>query len=301
GKALADRIQAWVGSEAARLRERGCQVRLQVALVGNHPPSQIYVRNKENACAKVGIQTETARLGSDTSEQQLLELIRAWNADPAVHGILVQLPLPEQFDEQAVVAAIEPRKDVDGLHPFNLGRILTGTPYFFPATPSGILELLRAHGIITAGKHVVILGRGALVGKPLANMLLRKPVVPDQPLMGQDFEQLAVQEMGDATVTVCHTRTQGLELVTRQADILVAAAGQPGLVKRNMVRPGAVVVDAGVNRVAVGERTKILGDVDFAEVAPLTSAITPVPGGVGPMTVAMLLVNTVRAARKQAT
>lgn len=280
GKALAQQIRLEVRQRVADLKTKGVVPRLQVALVGDFAPSLIYVRNKENACAEVGIATETARRPESTAQCELLDLIVRWNQDSSVHGILVQLPLPKQIDPGAIIAAIDPRKDVDGLHPVNLGRILSSEPFFYPATPSGILEILSHYGIMTVGKHVVIVGRGDLVGKPLANMLLQKKVT------------------GNATVTVCHTQTPDVGYFTRQADIVVAAGGRPNLIRADMVKQGVVVIDVGMNRIAFGTGTKLVGDVDFVHVAPIASAITPVPGGVGPMTVAMLLKNTVLAAQR---
>jgi methylenetetrahydrofolate dehydrogenase (NADP+)/methenyltetrahydrofolate cyclohydrolase len=279
GKTLAQKIRNRVGREVADLKAGGVVPRLQVALVGEFAPSVVYVRNKENDCAEVGIATETARLPETTSQSELLERITAWNQDPAVHGILVQLPLPKAIDPQAILAALAPHKDVDGLSPVNLGRILSGKPCFYPCTPSAVLEILEAYGIMVSGKHVVVVGRGELVGKPLANMLLRKC------------------SQGNATVTVCHSQTPDIGEFTRQGDIVVAAVGRPGLIRADMVRPGAVVIDVGINRVETDARTRLVGDVDYAGVAAVASAITPVPGGVGPMTRAVLLENTVKAAK----
>ena len=279
GKSLAEQIRAEVRTEVAELTRRGVVPRLQVALVGEDAPSQSYVRSKEKSCAEVGIASDTARLPVTFGQAELLGLIGRWNQDPKTHGILVQLPLPDQIDPDVVLAALDPRKDVDGLSPFNLGRIISGEPYFYPATPSGVLEMLRRHGIIYAGKHVVVVGRSELVGKPLANMLLQK------------------RETGSATVTVCHSQTPDIGYFTRQADILVAAVGMPGLISAEMVKPGAVVIDVGINRVPGATGTKLVGDVDFPAVSQTASAITPVPGGVGLMTVAMLLKNTVHAAK----
>lgn len=279
GKALAQEIRRQIRQEVEELKAHGAQPRLRVALVGSFAPSQIYVRNKENDCAEVGIETETARLPDSTSEAELLALVNRGNDDRSIHGILVQLPLPKQIDSQTILAALNPHKDVDGLHPFNLGRILTSEPYFYPATPSGVLEIMAHYGIIISRRHVVIVGRGELVGKPLANMLLQK------------------KDTGNATVTVCHTQTPDIGYLTRQGDIVVAAAGRANLVKAEMIKQGAVVIDVGINRITTETGTKLVGDVDFAAVAPIASAITPVPGGVGPMTRAMLLKNTVKAAK----
>lgn len=278
GKALAERIRAEVTEEVRLLKADGIQPRLAVALVGEHPPSVIYVRNKENACQAAGIVTTTARLPATTTEGELLRLIDDWNTDGSIHAILIQLPLPAHMNQDEAITRILPQKDVDGLHPVNLGRLISGEPYFYPATPLGILEILRYYGIIIAGRHVVVVGRGTLVGKPLANMLLKK-------------------NGANATVTVCHSATPELERFTRQADILVVAAGRPKLICADMVKQGVVVVDAGTNRVSENERVRLVGDVDFAGVEPVATAITPVPGGVGPMTIAMLLRNTVKAAK----
>ena len=279
GKALAQKIRTQVRQEVADLKAQGVSPRLHVALVGEFPPSVVYVRNKENDCTEVGIETETAHLPEALSQQELLDLIQSWNQDSRVHGILVQLPLPRQIDPQAILSALAPEKDVDGLSPKNLGRILSGRPDFYPCTPSAVLEILQAYGIIIAGKHVVIVGRGELVGKPLANMLLQK------------------SNTGNATVTVCHSQTPDIGAFTRLGDIVVAAVGKPGLIRAEMVRPGAVVIDVGISRIPFESKTRLVGDVDFDAVAQVASAITPVPGGVGPMTRAMLLKNTARATK----
>uniref|UniRef100_A0A7C6AB04 Bifunctional protein FolD n=1 Tax=candidate division WOR-3 bacterium TaxID=2052148 RepID=A0A7C6AB04_UNCW3 len=281
GKSLAERIKTNLNSEVALLRQKGVVPKLGVILVGNYPPSLIYVKNKENACRKVGIETETIRLNENSSLTTILKIIDEWNNDRNLHGILIQLPLPSHIPSDEVLAQINPRKDVDGLHPFNFGRIMAGEPYFYPCTPLGIIELLKANEIKIEGSNVVIIGRGELVGKPLANMLLRRN-----------------SEWGNATVTVCHTKTKDIAQFSRQADILIVAIGRPEFLKKEMIKPGAVVVDVGVNRIEVSGATKLVGDVKFDEVACLASAITPVPGGVGPMTVAMLLKNTVQAAKK---
>jgi methylenetetrahydrofolate dehydrogenase (NADP+)/methenyltetrahydrofolate cyclohydrolase len=283
GKALAQMVREDVRRSVADLRKQGIVPRLQVALVGEYPPSLIYIGSKEKACAEAGIETATARLPGTTTQDELLRLVSEWNQDRRVHGILVQLPLPEQISADAILAAIDPSKDVDGLNPTNLGRIITSEPFCYPATPSGILEILSHYGIMLSGKHLVIVGRGELIGKPLANMALRKSVG------------------GSPTVTVCHSQTADLGYFTRQADVLVAAVGRPSLIRADMVKQGVVVIDAGTNRVATETGNKLVGDVAFAEVAPLASAITPVPGGVGPMTVAMLLKNTVKAAKSHST
>lgn len=247
---------------------------LSVVLVGDDPASQVYVRNKHRACEEVGIRSDVYTLPTDTSEDELLTLIAKLNADATVNGILVQLPLPQHLDEEKVLLAIDPAKDVDAFHPVNVGKIMIGNFTFAPCTPAGVMELLRHYHIPVAGKHCVVIGRSNIVGKPQAMLMLKE----------------------NATVTVCHSRTVGLADITRTADILVAAVGRPGFVTADMVREGAVVVDVGINRTAEG---KLCGDVDFAAVSEKASYITPVPGGVGPMTITMLLKNTLAAAKEQ--
>ncbi|MCS7242784.1 MAG: bifunctional methylenetetrahydrofolate dehydrogenase/methenyltetrahydrofolate cyclohydrolase FolD [Candidatus Caldatribacterium sp.] len=276
GKAAAAKIYEELQPRVSRLTSLGYRPGLAVILVGNNPASQVYVRNKERACEKLGIRSFLHHLPEETDTVKLLELIDSLNADPAVHGILVQLPLPPHLEEREVLYRISPEKDVDGFHPYNLGRLMIGDPLFLPCTPWGVQELLVRYGIAVEGKHVVIVGRSTIVGKPLAMMLVQKA------------------KGANATVTVCHTKTANLPEHTKRADILVAACGSPGLITGDMVREGVVVVDVGINR--VGER--LVGDVDFASVAPKASYITPVPGGVGPMTVAMLMANTVKAAER---
>ena len=244
---------------------------LAVVIVGENPASQIYVRNKAKACEEVGFYSEIHRLPESVTEAELLALIDRLNADSRIHGILVQLPLPPHLDADAVTLRIDPRKDVDAFHPYNVGRMMLGDPVFLPCTPAGVMELLRRSGIDPAGKRCVVIGRSNIVGKPMALLLLA----------------------ANGTVTVCHSKTPDLPSVTRQADILVSAVGRAGFVTADMVKPGAVVIDVGMNRDAAG---KLVGDVDFAAVAPLCSFITPVPGGVGPMTITMLLRNTLSAA-----
>lgn len=253
---------------------------LVVVLVGDDPASASYVRGKTRAAEEAGIRSETRRFDASISQQELLRVLDELNADDDVDGILVQLPLPHHIDEAAVIRAVDPDKDVDGFHPMNAGRLLLGLPGFVPATPAGIVELLRRSGISTSGKRAVIVGRSNIVGKPLASLLMRKGI--------------------DATVTVCHSRTQHLSQVTREADILIAAIGVPEFVKADMVKQGAVVIDVGVNRVEDSTRERgyrLVGDVDYAHVSEIAGWITPVPGGVGPMTIAMLLQNTLEAAR----
>jgi methylenetetrahydrofolate dehydrogenase (NADP+)/methenyltetrahydrofolate cyclohydrolase len=274
GKACAKAIRAELARRVAGLQSRGVKPGLRILQVGSDPASSIYVASKERASAKIGIDARIERLPEGAGPAAVASVIRAWNCDASVHGFIVQLPLPEGIDPYAAISLINPDKDVDGLSPASLGTLAAGRPGFTPATPSGIVELLLRNGIGISGKRVVIVGRGELVGRPLASMLLLKG------------------ERGDATVTICHSRTRDLSAICRAAEILVVAAGRARLVTGDMVSEGAVVVDAGSNTID----GRLVGDVDFETVAPKTSAITPVPGGVGPMTVAMLLANTVRAA-----
>ena len=246
-------------------------------LVGEDPASQVYVRNKEQACAKAGIASDVYRLPGTITQSELLEFVNRLNADVTVHGILVQLPLPKQINETTVLDSVTPLKDVDCFHPENVGRLAQGRPRFLPCTPHGVQVLLRESNINVDGAHVVVLGRSEIVGKPVGLMLVQKG------------------ETANATVTICHSRTKNLVEITRSADILIAAIGKPEFVTREMVKPGAVVIDVGINRVD----DKLLGDVAFNEVCAVASAITPVPGGVGPMTIAMLLENTLMAANLQ--
>ena len=279
GKSIAAAVRAELAAKAAVLRASGIAPGLAVILVGDNPASVSYVTAKEKACAEVGIASFPHHLPADTTQEELLALIARLNADPAVHGIRVQLPLPRGLDEDAVLLAIDPAKDVDGFHPVSAGRMMLGQPTFLPCTPHGILVLLERSGIPVAGRHVVVVGRSNIVGKPVANLLLQKGA--------------------DATVTVCHSRTPDLGVFTRQADILVVATGHPGTVTADMVKDGAVVIDVGVNRIPDASRKRgyrLVGDVDFDTVLPKVSRITPVPGGVGPMTIAMLLANTIQAA-----
>lgn len=259
---------------AAFTKESGVIPGLAVVIVGDDPASRVYVRNKHRACEEVGIRSDVHALPADTSEAELLTLVAGLNADPTVNGILVQLPLPKHLDEEKVILAIDPAKDVDAFHPVNVGKIMIGNFTFAPCTPAGVIELLRHYNIPVAGKHCVIIGRSNIVGKPQAMLMLKE----------------------NATVTVCHSRTVGLADITRTAEILVAAVGRPGFVTADMVRDGAVVIDVGINRTAEGQ---LCGDVDFAAVSEKASYITPVPGGVGPMTITMLLKNTLAAAKDQ--
>jgi methylenetetrahydrofolate dehydrogenase (NADP+)/methenyltetrahydrofolate cyclohydrolase len=268
GKSLAASIRA---SVKERIAQRGVRPGLAVILAGDDPASKVYVRNKTRACEEAGVRSVQIDYPSSVSQQELVARIRALNADPAVHGILVQLPLPKGIDEQAVLGEVSPAKDADGFHPANLGALLSGRPRFVPCTPAGILRLIDHAGVPLAGRRAAVIGRSTIVGKPLALLLLQR----------------------DATVTLCHSKTQELETEARRADILVAAVGRPKLVTAAMVKPGACVVDVGINRLADGS---LAGDVDFAAVRDVAGWITPVPGGVGPMTIAMLLENCLHAA-----
>jgi methylenetetrahydrofolate dehydrogenase (NADP+)/methenyltetrahydrofolate cyclohydrolase len=280
GKQLAQTMQADIAAAAAELtRGQGIRPGLAAVLVGDNPASRVYVRNKRKACQQAGIESWLHKLPAESSQQELLQLIARLNGDPAVHGILVQLPLPPQVDETAIVRAVNPLKDVDGFGPENLGLLVAGQPRYLPCTPHGVQQLLTRNGIATEGRHVVIVGRSLIVGKPLALILMQKGAG------------------ADATVTVCHSRSRDLAALTRQADIAIMAIGRARFLKADMVRPGAVVIDVGMNRLPDG---KLAGDVDFEAVSQVASAITPVPGGVGPMTITMLLHNTVLAARMQA-
>ena len=284
GKKIAGEVLAEVERDVQRLKEeRGVQPGLAVILVGENPASQVYVRNKTQACAKAGIFSQQYNLPGGVSEAEVLELIDTLNHQENIHGILIQSPLPKPLNEDFIFNAVDPRKDVDGFHPVNLGKLALGDPAGFVAcTPAGIVELLRRSGVETVGKHVVVLGRSRIVGKPMALLMLMKG------------------KFADATVTVCHSKSRNLPEITRQADILIAAIGRARMVKADMVKEGAVVIDVGINREdapVAGGKSKLVGDVDFEPVAAKASAITPVPGGVGPMTIAMLMSNTVKAAR----
>ena len=281
GKAIAQDIRAELKARVAELKKQGIVPGLGVLLVGEDPASRSYVTAKEKACEETGLYSREIKLPSTASHKEILGVVKAFNADKQIDGILVQLPLPDSSMEQSVIEAINPDKDVDGFHPVNVGRMMLGLPAFLPCTPHGVLQILKRSGIKTDGVHVVVIGRSNIVGRPLVNLLSQK------------------SELGNATVTMCHTRTKNMAELTRQADIIVAAAGRPKTVTADMVKPGAVVIDVGVNRVTdatakAGFRLK--GDVDFEAVAEKASAITPVPGGVGPMTITMLLANTVESA-----
>ncbi|MCB0269276.1 MAG: bifunctional methylenetetrahydrofolate dehydrogenase/methenyltetrahydrofolate cyclohydrolase FolD [Calditrichaeota bacterium] len=280
GKETAEFVRNELKSKVEALSSGGKTPGLAVVLVGNNPASEVYVRSKGKAAEKAGIRSITERYADDISEEKLLSVIDRLNNDPEWNGILVQLPLPGHIDEQKVIEAIRPEKDVDCFHPFNVGRLVIGMSVFDPCTPAGIVELLHRYQIDPAGQHVVILGRSNIVGKPLANLLVQKA------------------KGANAIVTVAHSRAKDIAALTREADILVAAIGVPEFVKKNMVKPGAVVIDVGINRVDAPETEKgykLVGDVAFDEVSEIASFITPVPGGVGPMTIALLLKNTVKA------
>ncbi|NYT10977.1 MAG: bifunctional methylenetetrahydrofolate dehydrogenase/methenyltetrahydrofolate cyclohydrolase FolD [Methanomassiliicoccales archaeon] len=281
GKDVSSEIKEELKGRIASLKEKGVTPGLVVILVGEDPASQVYVRMKGKACEELGLYSDTKRFPEDLPEDELLKLIDELNEDPRVHGILVQLPLPKHIDENKVLLRIKPEKDVDGFHPVNVGKMLIGEPGFLPCTPHGVQELLTRSGNDPEGKHVVIVGRSNIVGKPVAAILMQK------------------KKGANATITVCHSRTKDLPAMCRQADILIAAMGVPKFIKENMVKEGAVVIDVGVNRVDDPEAKRgyrLVGDVDFEPVAAKASAITPVPGGVGPMTIVMLMMNTIISA-----
>ncbi len=272
GKAVAKHIRDNIAKEVEKLKHEGIHPGLAVVLAGDNPASMVYVRNKGDACRAAGIYSEEHRLPADTSEAELLGLIAKLNKDTRIHGILVQLPLPEQVDKDHILKAILPEKDVDGFHEINMGRLMTGQDGLVPCTPLGIIKLLEHYKIQIEGKNAVIVGRSNIVGKPVALMLLQR----------------------NATVTICHTRTKNMSELCRQADILIAAVGRSKMISGDMIKEGAVVIDVGINRLASG---KLAGDVDFEGASEKAAWITPVPGGVGPMTIAMLLYNTVKAAK----
>ena len=275
GKALAAAVKQEAAQQVAQLKKKGITPCLAVVLVGEDPASQVYVRGKINDCAQCGIESRSIRLPEDVTQAELLVQVKQLAEDASVHGILVQLPLPTQIDEKTVIDAIPPEKDVDGFSPVNVGRMQIGAPCYLPCTPAGCIRMIESTGMEIAGKHAVVIGRSNIVGKPAAMLLLAK----------------------NATVTICHSRTQNLKELCASADILVAAVGRAGFVTGEMVKPGAVVIDVGINRGADG---KLHGDVDFDAAAEKAAWITPVPGGVGPMTRAMLMLNTVEAARRAA-
>ncbi len=274
GKKVSGDIRESLKTETAEfVQKTGITPGLAVVLVGNDPASAVYVRNKHRACGEIGFYSEVHELPEDTREEDLLALLDRLNADPKIHGILVQLPLPKQIDADKVIRRIKPEKDVDAFHPENVGRIMLGNYHFLPCTPAGVMALLDAYGIDPAGKDCVVIGRSNIVGKPQALLLLER----------------------NATVTICHSRTADLASHTKRADIVVVAVGKPRFFKAEMVKPGAVVIDVGINRLPDG---KLCGDADFEPIAAIASAITPVPGGVGPMTITMLMKNTLAAARE---
>lgn len=284
GTEIANAMRAELATQVEELRGKSITPGLTVVLVGEDPASQVYVRMKGKACEKLGMRSETITLPTETPEEELLGVVERLNADDTVHGILVQLPLPDQIDERRVLLAIRPDKDVDGFHPVNVGKVSVGDPTGFPpCTPYGVQQMLIRSGVEVSGAHVVIVGRSNIVGRPMASLLLHKG------------------EGGNATVTVCHSRTKDLPAVTRQADILIVAIGSPEFVKGDWVKPGATVIDVGSNRVddpSTDKGYRFVGDVEFEAAKEVAGAITPVPGGVGPMTITMLLFNTVRAARQ---
>ncbi|MEC8800212.1 MAG: bifunctional methylenetetrahydrofolate dehydrogenase/methenyltetrahydrofolate cyclohydrolase FolD [Planctomycetota bacterium] len=284
GKALAKKIQAELAEQVAVFTEQTQKVpTLATVLVGEDPASQVYIRNKIRSCERVGMESRHIPLPADVSQEALMEEVQQLNRDDTVHGILVQLPLPDELDAQPILDAILPAKDVDAFHPENVGLLSQGRPRYLPCTPHGVIQLLHRAGIETAGKHCVIVGRSDIVGKPLGLMLVQR-------------QSGCGPTAANATVTICHSRTQNLRDITKQADVLIAAIGQAEFITAEMVKPGSVVVDVGINR---GENG-LVGDVAFEEVSEVAAAITPVPGGVGPLTVTMLLENTLRAAQHQA-
>jgi len=273
GKELVSSVREQFKEEVAGLTAQGARPGLSVVLVGEDPASAVYVRNKAKACEDAGIHSVVHRLPAETSQEELLALIGDLNKDASIHGILVQLPLPKHIDEETVLVAIDPEKDVDCFHPVNVGNLMIGKEGFLPCTPAGVIEILKRSQVEIAGKHAVVIGRSNIVGKPMAMLLLRE----------------------NATVTVCHSKTPNMPEITRQADILVAAVGRARMIKKEHIKPGAVVIDVGINRLDTG---KLAGDVDFDDVVDTAGLITPVPGVVGPMTITMLLKNTIESARR---
>ena len=272
GKEVSDRIKDELKEEVKALKEKGIEPGLAVILVGEDPASKVYVNNKKKACEYIGINSYEYLLPAETSQEELISLIEKLNNDERVSGILCQLPVPDHIDDQAIINAIAPEKDVDAFHPVNVGKIMTGNFDFVPCTPAGVMELINESGIDVCGKDCVVVGRSNIVGKPMAMLLLHR----------------------SGTVTICHSKTRELAEITRKADILVAAVGIPEFIKGDMIKPGAVVIDVGINRIAP---KKLVGDVEFEAAEKIAGAITPVPGGVGPMTIAMLMKNTVKAAQ----
>jgi methylenetetrahydrofolate dehydrogenase (NADP+)/methenyltetrahydrofolate cyclohydrolase len=286
GKQLAAHMRTDIAKQVAELKaKQNITPGLGVILIGSDPASTSYVTAKEKACEEAGMYSQDVRVPAETTQQEALVLVQKMNADPRIHGILVQLPLPKHIDEAAVIHAIAPEKDVDGFTPVNVGRMMIGETCFLPCTPNGIIQMLLSAGVETSGKHAVVIGRSNIVGKPVAHLLMRKA------------------KGGNATVTVCHTGTKDLSAFTRQADILVVAAGRPHTVTGDMIKPGATVIDVGVNRIPDATKKsgfRLVGDVDFDSAAQVASLITPVPGGVGPMTITMLLYNTLESAMRLA-
>jgi methylenetetrahydrofolate dehydrogenase (NADP+)/methenyltetrahydrofolate cyclohydrolase len=274
GKAIAKRYREELKARVERLKESGIVPGLAVAIVGDDPASKVYVRNKSLACQSIGMHSEVHAMSAETSQAHLIAFVKGLNADPDIHGILVQLPLPKHIDSRAVIEAIAPEKDVDGFHYQNVGSLVVGEPAFYPCTPLGVMKMLEHEGMPVEGAHAVVVGRSTIVGKPMALLLLN----------------------AGATVTICHSKTPDLAAMTRQADILVAAVGKPRMITAPMVKPGATVIDVGINRLRDGT---LAGDVDFDAVKQVAGRITPVPGGVGPMTIAMLLGNTVKSAERR--
>ncbi len=281
GKAISAEIRAELKIRVTELAKKDIVPGLAVLLVGDDPASRSYVTAKERACEEAGIYSKEVKLPATATQEEIMNVVQQFNADDRINGILVQLPLPDSAMEEAVIEAIDPNKDVDGFHPMNVGRMMMGLPAFVPCTPNGILQILKRSGIETSGAHVVVIGRSNIVGRPMINLLSQKT------------------ELGNATVTMCHTRTKNMADFTRQADIVIAAVGWPNTLTADMIKEGAVVIDVGVNRVEDDTKKRgyrLCGDVDFESVAEKASAITPVPGGVGPMTITMLLSNTVESA-----
>jgi len=281
GKEVSLAVKSDLKDRIAKLKEKGITPGLTAVLVGEDPASQVYVHSKERQSGKLGFNSQVLRLDENTSQTELLQVVKDLNEDDNVHGILVQLPLPKHIDSQLIIEAIDPNKDVDGFHPVSVGKLVLDLDGFVSCTPAGILEIMKYYKIETSGKHVVVVGRSNIVGKPMANLMIQK------------------KALGNATVTLVHTRTPDMGVHTRQADILIAAAGVPEFITEDMVKAGAVVIDVGINRVDDASTEKgyrLVGDVDFAGVSEKCTAITPVPGGVGPMTIAMLLSNTVKSA-----
>ncbi|WP_243372424.1 bifunctional methylenetetrahydrofolate dehydrogenase/methenyltetrahydrofolate cyclohydrolase FolD [Geotalea sp. SG265] len=274
GKAIAAKIRGEITAEVAKLSQRGITPGLAVVLVGEDPASKVYVSMKEKACKDVGIFSDEYKLPVETTEEELLQLVDKLNKDPKIHGILVQLPLPKQINTEKVLEAISPEKDADGFHPYNVGRLVIGKPLFQPCTPYGVMVMLKEAGVELSGKEVVVVGRSNIVGKPVAMMCLQQ----------------------NATVTLCHSKTRDLAAKVAMADVVIAAVGQPEMIKGAWIKKGAVVIDVGVNR--VGEK-KLVGDVEYEAAAARAAAITPVPGGVGPMTITMLLYNTLESAKRR--